>query len=128
MGKKVSGLIICFLLLLALPFHAFAANQVDTVDIQAVIYEDGSMGITQIWEGSFNEGTESYIPMNAPDYLTISELTVSDQDGSYDTVPDWNIHWSFEEKARKCDIYNTGKDVGNRYGYRGRAVRPYYFQ
>ncbi|MGI6685973.1 MAG: DUF2207 family protein [Bacillota bacterium] len=107
MGKKVSGLIICFLLLLALPFHAFAANQVDTVDIQAVIYEDGSMGITQIWEGSFNEGTESYIPMNAPDYLTISELTVSDQDGSYDTVPDWNIHWSFEEKARKCGIYNT---------------------
>lgn len=46
------------------------------------------MRITQSWSGRFDEGTESYIPMNAPDYMTISELTVSDQNGSYDTVPE----------------------------------------
>ena len=44
MFKKVNGLILCFVLLFALPLPAFAANQVDTMDIQAVIYEDGSMG------------------------------------------------------------------------------------
>lgn len=107
MRKKVSGLILCFALLFALPFPAFAANQVNTMDIQAVIYEDGSMYVTQVWEGDFNEGTESYIPMNAPDYLTASQLTVSDQNGSYETVLDWNIDWSFEEKARKCGIHDT---------------------
>lgn len=107
MRKKVSGLILCFALLFSLPLPAFAANQVNTMDIQAVIYEDGSMYITQVWEGDFNEGTESYIPMNAPDYLTISQLTVSDQNGSYETVSDWNIDWSFEEKARKCGIHDT---------------------
>lgn len=107
MRKKVSGLILCFALLFALPLPAFAANQVSTMDIQAVIYEDGSMYVTQVWEGDFNEGTESYIPMNAPDYLTISQLTVSDQNGSYETVSDWNIDWSFEEKARKCGIHDT---------------------
>lgn len=107
MRKKVSGLILCFALLLALPLPAFAANQVNTMDIQAVIYEDGSMYVTQIWDGDFSEGTESYIPMNAPDYLTISQLTVSDQNGSYETVPDWNVDWSFEEKARKCGINPT---------------------
>ncbi|MEL7622072.1 MAG: DUF2207 domain-containing protein [Clostridiales bacterium] len=107
MRKKVSGLILCFALLFSLPLSAFAANQVNTMDIQAVIYEDGSMYVTQVWEGDFNEGTESYIPMNAPDYLTISQLMVSDQNGSYETVSDWNIDWSFEEKARKCGIHDT---------------------
>ncbi|MFT4104162.1 MAG: DUF2207 domain-containing protein [Lacrimispora sp.] len=107
MRKKVSSLILCFALLFALPLPAFAANQVDTMDIQAVIYEDGSMYVTQVWEGDFNEGTESYIPMNAPDYLTISQLMVSDQNGSYETVSDWNIDWSFKEKARKCGIHDT---------------------
>lgn len=107
MYKRVSGLIICLALLFIFTLPAFAANQVNTIDIQAVIYEDGSMCVRQSWSGSFDEGTESYIPMNAPDYLTISELTVYDQNGVYDTVPDWNIDWSFEEKARKCGIHIT---------------------
>lgn len=109
MRKRVSGLILCFVLLFALHLSAFAANQVNTMDIQAVIYEGGSMHITQNWAGRFEEGIESYIPMNVPDYLTISELTVSDQNGIYDTVPDWNLDWSFEEKARKCGIHDTDK-------------------
>ena len=107
MSKIKRVIVLCFVLLFALPLPAFAANQVHTIDIQAVIYEDGSMSITQSWEGHFEEGTESYIPMNAPDYLEISELTVSDQDGIYNTVHDWNINWSFEEKARKCGINYT---------------------
>lgn len=107
MRKRVSGLILCFALLFALPLPAYAANQVNNMDIQAVIHEDGSMSIIQNWEGSFEEGTESYIPMNVPDYLTISELNVTDQKGIYDMVTDWNIDWSFEEKARKCGINDT---------------------
>lgn len=109
MGKRLKGLILCFVLLFTLPLPAFAVNQVNTMDIQAVIYEDGSMHITQSWAGRFEEGTESYIPMNVPDYLTISELTVSDQKGIYETVPDWNIDWSFEEKAGKCGIHDRDK-------------------
>lgn len=107
MQKVLRGLILGLALLFALPLSAFAANQVNSIDIQAVIGRDGAMYITQIWEGRFEEGTESYIPMNAPDYLTISQLTVSDQNGSYETVSDWNIDWSFEEKARKCGIHDT---------------------
>ena len=107
MRKRVSSFVLCFFLLFALSTPAYAANQVHTMDIQAVIYEDGSMYITQTWEGSFDEGTESYIPMHAPEYLTISDLMVSDVNGPYETVADWNIDWSFEEKARKCGILET---------------------
>ncbi len=107
MRKKVHGLILCVVLLFTLPFPVFAANQVETMDIHAVIYEDGSMYVKQSWEGNFNEGTECYIPMNSPDYLTLSRLAVSDPNGSYETVQDWNIDWSFEEKAKKCGIQAT---------------------
>jgi hypothetical protein len=47
---------------LALPLPAWAANQVHTMDIQALIYEDGSMNIVQNWEGSFDEVQKCYIP------------------------------------------------------------------
>ena len=127
MGKKVSRLILCFSLLFALPLLAFATNQVNTIDIQAVIYEDGSMYVTQVWEGEFNEGTEIYIPMNAPESLTISQLTVSDQNGVYETVPDWDVDWSFEEKARKCGIHDadSGYEICfgiSRYGQNRYAI------
>ncbi|MEA5134717.1 MAG: DUF2207 domain-containing protein [Candidatus Fimivivens sp.] len=79
----------------------------NTIDIQAVVNKDGSMHVTQTWDGRFEEGTENYIPMNAPDYLTISELKVSDQNGAYETVPNWNVDWSFKDKARKCGINST---------------------
>lgn len=107
MRIRVSGWILCSILLFALPLPAYAANQVNTMEIQALVYEDGFMRITQSWSGSFEEGTESYIPMHAPDYLTIRELTVFDQYGSYDTVSDWNLDWDFAEKARKCGIHPT---------------------
>ncbi|KAF5043798.1 hypothetical protein DSECCO2_498460 [anaerobic digester metagenome] len=34
-------------------------------------------------------------------------MKVSDQNGAYGTVPNWNIDWSFEEKAKKCGIHYT---------------------
>lgn len=43
MGKKVSGLILCFLLLFGPTRPVFAANHVNTIDIQAIIYKDGSI-------------------------------------------------------------------------------------
>ncbi|WP_352400821.1 DUF2207 domain-containing protein [Anaerotignum sp.] len=127
MCKKVSGLILCLALLFALSLTVNGANQVNTIDIQAVIYEDGSMYVTQVWEGDFNEGTESYIPMNTAETLTIGNLMVSDQDGSYETVPDWNTDWSFEEKTRKCGIHPTdsGYEICfgiSRYGYNRYAI------
>lgn len=107
MSRTMKCMILCFVLMFAFPFTVFAENHVSTIDIQAIIYEDGSISIIQNWEGSFEEGTENYIPMNVPDYLTISNLKVSDQNGIYATIADWNIDWSFEEKARKCGINDT---------------------
>lgn len=107
MGKKIIYGFICFFLWISLSVPALAANHVNTIDIEAVLYEDGSMYVTQTWEGNFEEGTEIYIPMNAPHYLTISNLKVADRNGAYETVSNWDVKWGFEEKAKKCGInYN----------------------
>lgn len=94
-------------LLLVTPTPVSAANQVNSIDIEAVIQKDGSMDVTQTWEGIFEEGTENYFPMNGPDYLTIYDLQVSDQNGNYEFLNEWDIDADFEEKANKCGIHVT---------------------
>lgn len=98
---------LCLLLSFFFSSTVLAENHVERMDIEAVINEDGSMNITQIWEGTFDEGTENYIPMNAPEYLTISELHVQDGNDTYKTILDWDIDASFKEKAKKCGINYT---------------------
>ncbi|WP_369282826.1 DUF2207 domain-containing protein [Oscillibacter sp. GMB15532] len=83
MRKTVCTLLLCLGMSEACLAPASAANQVNTMDVQAVIDEAGSMQVTQVWEGKSHEGTEHYIPMNAPEYLTISGLQVSDAGGAY---------------------------------------------
>lgn len=125
MRKILSISLVCFFLWATLSISSLAANRVNTIDIQAVINKDGSMQVTQTWEGRFEEGTENYIPMNAPDYLTISDLKVSDQNGLYETVPNWNINWSFEDKARKCGINPTSDGYEICFGISGYGQNRY---
>lgn len=107
MKKIIPSFLLCCVLFVTFPFCVYASNRVNTIDIEATVFEDGAMGITQVWEGTFEEGTENYIPMNLPDYITLSELKVSDQNGVYQTVEDWDINWNFKEKANKCGIHQT---------------------
>ncbi|MEG0780047.1 MAG: DUF2207 domain-containing protein [Oscillospiraceae bacterium] len=103
--KKTALLTALLVCLLTLP--TAAANQVSSMDIEAVVYADGSLYVTQTWAGSFDEGTENFIPMHAPDYLTISDLQVTDINGTYETVSDWNVDWDFAQKANRCGVVYT---------------------
>ena len=86
MLKSIGTLIVCLCLIGSVSVPAFAANKVSTIDMEAVLYKDGSMYVSQVWEGDFDEGTEIYIPMNAPSYLTISDLQVSDLGATYEVI------------------------------------------
>ena len=77
---------------------AFAANNVSEIDIDVTIRDDGSAYIVQNWQGTFNEGTENYIPINTED-IAVSEFMVSDINGNYTFVENWDVDLSFEEKA-----------------------------
>lgn len=89
---------------------AFAENNVYEIDIEAVIRNDGSAHIIQHWRGSFDEGTENYIPISTRD-ISVSKLRVSDKAREYAYLADWDINAGFEEKTAKCGINETDDGV-----------------
>ena len=103
-------LIIIPLVLILCSTVVFAKNNVSEIDINVTIRDDGSAYIVQNWKGTFDEGTENYIPINTED-IAITDFKVSDKDGAYTFVEDWYVNWAFFEKARKCGIVETNDGV-----------------
>ena len=104
-------------LLLALPLlfilcsgTAGALNNVSEISIDVTVRNDGSAYVVQNWHGTFDEGTENYIPINTSD-ISVSDFKVSDASGTYTFVGNWDIDLSFEEKARKCGIVYTSDGI-----------------
>ena len=103
-------LIILSLVLTICSATAFASNNVSEIDIDVTVRDDGSAYIVQNWRGTFDEGTENYIPINTDD-ISVSDFKVSDINGAYTFVEDWDVDLSFDEKARKCGINETADGV-----------------
>ena len=85
---------------------ALAKNNVSEIDIDVTVRDDGSAYVVQNWRGTFYEGTENYIPINTQD-ISISDFKVSDINGAYTFVENWDVDLSLEEKAQKCGINET---------------------
>lgn len=88
----------------------FAENNVSKININVLIADDGSARVVQQWKGKFDEKTENYIPVTTED-IAVSDFSVSDENGEYIFVDDWNTDWSFEEKAGKCGIVETENGI-----------------
>lgn len=106
---------------------AYAAdNHVTNIDIEVVIRKDGSAVVTQFWTGEFNKGTENYLPIRTGD-IEISEFSVSDENGPYTFVADWDVDWSFKKKAGKCGIVETDDGVELCFGITEYGHKEYTF-
>ena len=103
-----------------------ADNHVTNIDIEVVIREDGSAVITQHWIGEFEKGTENYLPIRTGD-IGISEFSVSDENGPYTFVEDWDVDWSFKKKAGKCGIVETDDGVELCFGITEYGHKEYTF-
>ncbi len=89
-----------------------AVNHVTKMAIDVVLRQDGSAAITQVWTAETTEGTEFYLVCRDSGYLTITDFSVSDESGAYTFLENWDVDASFQEKAGKCGIYETGDGVG----------------
>ena len=111
MNRKVKniGLIIFTIIFLSLQTKVYAANNIESIDIDAAINKDGSMEIVQVWSGNFDEDTELYIPMllSSDNEVNIRDYNVSDINGTYEIIDNWDTSKSFEEKANKAGILTT---------------------
>lgn len=111
MRRKLTAVFLaCFCALLCTP-AALASNRVPEMEITVALRSDGSAAVTQVWTAETDEGTEFYLACKDSGYLTITDFSVSDPDGPYAFVEDWDVNASFEEKARKCGMVETGDGV-----------------
>ncbi len=108
MVKKFVLIFFCTFFFLAIfTPTSLGANNVSDINVDVVIFEDGSAYITQTWNCNFTEGTECYIPIQNLGEMSISDFLVSDINGPYIFVDNWDIFGSFDEKARKYGIVET---------------------
>jgi len=110
MSKKIWSTLLCVFLFAAIfAQSAFAKNNVSDITVDVVINDDGSAYITQTWNCSFDEGTEGYLPIENLGEMTISDFSVSDENGPYTYIDNWDINAGFEEKVNKCGIVETDR-------------------
>lgn len=102
-----------------------AANHVWSMEIDVVLRRDGSAAITQVWTADTHEGTEFYLVCRDSGYLTITDFSVSDESGAYMFQEDWDVDASFQEKAGKCGIRETGDGVELCWGISEYGARRY---
>ena len=108
--KKIILTLFCALLLLTFMSQAaLGANKVSEINVDVVIYHDGSAYITQTWNCNFTEGTEGYIPIENLGEMSLLDFLVSDASGPYTYMKEWKVGASFEEKARKYGLVKTKK-------------------
>ena len=111
MKQKIAVIIVAFLCAILLCTPALAASRVPEMELNVALRPDGSAHITQVWTTDTDEGTEFYLGCRDSGYLTITDFSVSDQNGPYAYVEDWDVDASFEEKANRCGILETGEGV-----------------
>ena len=113
MKLKIKKILIAASTLLAITLcclPVFAKNHVDTIDIDVDIHQNGSATITQRWAGTFDEGTEIYLPIEDKS-LIVKNLKVWKDTREYLLADGWNVDWSFDSKKWRCGINYTDKGL-----------------
>lgn len=111
MRRKFIALLAACLCAAACCVPAAAANHVPEITIDVSLRPDGSAAVTQVWTADTGEGTEFYLSCRDSGYLTITDFSVSDEDGPYPLLEEWDVDASFEEKARRCGVLETEEGV-----------------
>lgn len=99
-----------------------AHDEIRSLLTNVAVNADGSVNIEQDWLCANANGTEWYVPMyNLQDDSIVADLTVSAQTGTdneatselkqFQTVTNWQVDKSFQEKAYKCGINQS--DAGS---------------
>jgi len=102
--KKLACLLFAALLLVTASVTASAEMTVSSMDIEVILKDNGDAVITQVWNTYADENTEFYYPFGTGKYLSLSDFSVSDNTRTYTVVDDWDVDWSFKNKAYTCGL------------------------
>jgi len=127
--KKITVIFLTVLVTLSpiVPLYA-KGNTLEELDIQAYIHEDGSATITEIWKMEVIEGTENFRVLDRLGDAYIKEYSVSDENGPFTFVENWDIGASREQKANTFGIVQNGTVLELCYGIGEFGSRTYTMQ
>lgn len=106
MKKVLATILAAILIVFSVNIYA-ASDSIDSIDIKATLMDDGALMVTEVWKATPGTGTEFFIPKTNMRDIVIADYKVSDENGPYETINNWNVDASFDEKARKCGINET---------------------
>lgn len=102
--KYIFGIVITFTAVLYLSGNAHA-NEINSLEMDIEINEDGSVSVTETREADMSEGTENYIVFDDEDMGEV-EVTDFSVEG-FTEEENWNLDADQEEKARKYGAVDT---------------------
>lgn len=123
--KKLLTIIITTIILSLATAPSTYANSIENINIDAKIQNDGSLLITQIWNVNSTKGTEYYIPMQKINHMTVEDFTVTADNIKFNYVPNWDINWSFSQKAYKNSIRQLDEGIELNFGKSDYAIKNY---
>ena len=100
--------IISIILFMTLPITSYATD-LNSIDVYVNLLENGDAEVTMVWDYYDDYGTEHFIPISASG-IEILNLNVSKNNVEYETLDDWDINASREEKKDKAGIMYDGEN------------------
>lgn len=127
MKLKKIFLVLLITIVTLMPIPVFASgNDLQSIDMDIYINQDGSAVIKETWQMETKEGTENYKEFNNLYGATISDLSVTDETGkTYQYINDWDIDASRQEKKDKCGIIEKNDGYELCYGIGDYGQRTY---
>ena len=118
--------IVTFIFILIFSIPCFAKNNVSKITKDITLHNNGSMTVVEQWIGTFDEGTEVYIPIEDKS-LRVSNLKVAKDGVAYKEVERWRVDATFENKAFRYGINRTGNGVELCFGISKYGENTYAF-
>ena len=87
------------------------ANSIKSITMDIFVNNDGTANVTETWNCSTSQGTESYHPYYNLGNSKIENLTVSDNGTKYTTLSSWSTSGTLDSKAEKCGLNKISNGV-----------------
>lgn len=87
------------------------ANSINKISMDIYVNSNGDATISEIWDCNATQGTEIYHPYYNLGNSTIKNLSVSENNTTYQTLSSWSTSSSLENKAYKCGINKVSNGV-----------------
>lgn len=126
MKKNFVKILIFFAFILLFKTIAFSKNNVSDISIEVVVHDNGSATIIQNWQGTFNEGSEVYIPIEDKS-IAIKNFQVSRNGQNFYYVDNWDVNGNLYDKQNKCGIVQTKKGIELCFGITEYGENTYTF-